>query len=225
MARNKLASSGKTDSIAGNVTSPKAKMDTAESKPKRSWRRTPPPDHTPSTREWVEIARRVLIEEGIVEVKIDKLAKLAGVTRGGFYWRFKSREELMDALIEDWRTTNTTPILRVLSEPGSLRERLERLADLYISEAEFSSAYDHAVRVWASFSESVAGIVHDVDEQRIAAIRQVFSEAGHSGDESLIRARITYFHQIGYYTARMNEPAETRQKFRDIYLRVLTGLG
>src|SRR5947208_2045397 len=65
-------------------------------RPKRTWRRTPPPEHTPSTREWVDIARRVLVEEGVVEVKIDKLARLAGVTRGGFYWRFKNRDELLD---------------------------------------------------------------------------------------------------------------------------------
>jgi len=191
----------------------------------RTWSRTPPPDHTPSTREWVEIARRVLIEEGIVEVKIDRLARLAGVTRGGFYWRFKGREELLEELIEDWRTTNTKPLLRVLSEPGSLRERMQRLGDLYISETEFSSAYDHAVRAWASLSPPIAEIVHAVDEIRIDAIRHVFTEAGHSEDEALVRARITYFHQVGYYATGMTESQERRQALSAIYLRVLTGLG
>lgn len=192
---------------------------------KRTWRRTPPPEHTPSTAEWIEVARRVLIEEGIVEVKVDKLARLAGVTRGGFYWRFKSRDELLGALIEDWRATNTEPMLRILAEPGTLPERLQRLADLFISESEFSSGYDQAVRTWSTLSPSVAALVHEVDELRIAAIRRIFEEAGHSGDEALVRARITYFHQVGYYATGMLEPAERRRELRGIYLRVLTGLG
>lgn len=194
-------------------------------RPRRTWRRTPPPEHTPSTREWIEIARRVLIEEGIVEVKIDKLARLAGVTRGGFYWRFKSRDELLEALIEDWRATNTAPMIRVLSEPGTLRERMERLADLYISEAEFSSSYDQAIRTWSTLSPEVAQIVRDVDQIRIEAIRRIFEEAGHSGDEALVRARITYFHQVGYYATGILEPLERREELLGIYLRVLTGLG
>lgn len=197
----------------------------SEERPKRTWRRTPPPEHTPSTREWVDIARRVLIEEGIVEVKIDKLARIAGVTRGGFYWRFKSRDELLDALIEDWRETNTAPMLRVLAEPGTLRERMQRLADLYIAEDEFSSSYDQAVRTWSTLSPDIARIVHEIDEVRIEAIRRIFAEAGHSGDEALVRARITYFHQVGYFATGILEPAERRKELRGIYLRVLTGLG
>lgn len=192
---------------------------------RRTWRRTPPPEHTPSTREWVDIARRVLIEEGIVEVKIDKLARLAGVTRGGFYWRFKSRDELLDALIEDWRSTNTAPMLRILAGPGTLRERMERLADLYIAEDEFSSSYDQAIRTWASLAPEVAEIVREVDGIRIEAIRRIFEEAGHTGDEALVRARITYFHQVGYYATGILEQGDRRMELRGIYLRVLTGLG
>jgi AcrR family transcriptional regulator len=194
-------------------------------KPRRTWRRTPPPEHTPSTREWIEIARQVLVEEGVAAVKIDRLARIAGVTRGGFYWRFKSREELLEALIEDWRDTNTAPLLRVLAEPGNLPERLGRLADLYIAESEFSWSYDRAVRAWAMLSPAVSEVVHAIDQVRIDAIRQIFADAGHSGEEALVRARITYFHQVGYYAADIRESLSRRQELRGIYLRVLTGIG
>ena len=125
-------------------------------KGKRSWVRTPPPENTPSTEDWVRLARRVLIEEGIVAVKIDRLAKLAGVTRGGFYWRFKSRDELLDALIEDWRDSNTTPMLRALQSGVAPFERFRDLATLYIEGQGFSEAYDGAVRAWASLSPAIA---------------------------------------------------------------------
>lgn len=222
-ARRK-AKTPQNERASGRATAVK-KVNEGEQKPKRTWRRTPPPQRTPSTREWVDIARRVLIEEGIVEVKIDKLARLAGVTRGGFYWRFQGRDELLDALIEDWRSTNTAPMLRILAGSGTLRERMQRLANLYISEDEFSSSYDRAVRTWASLAPAITQVVREVDEVRIEAIRQIFAEAGHTGDEALVRARITYFHQVGYYATGILEPGERRKELQDIYLRVLTGLG
>ena len=62
-----------------------------------------------STEDWIEVAKTTLIKEGVGGVKIDRLAKKAGVTRGGFYYRFKSRQGLLDALLQDWRTTNNQP--------------------------------------------------------------------------------------------------------------------
>src|ERR1700731_1491728 len=45
---------------------------------------------------WLDTARRALIEEGTAGVEINKPAKRLGVSRGGFYWFFKSREHLLD---------------------------------------------------------------------------------------------------------------------------------
>ena len=190
---------------------------------KRTWQRTPPPDHTPSTREWIEIARRALIEDGIVAVKIDRLAKIAEVTRGGFYWRFKSRDELLEKLLEDWRASNTQPMLDALSAPGTVNERLTRLANLYIFEEGFSPAYDRAIRAWANLSPDVEKLVQDVDTIRIDAIQQAFLNDGYALDDAMIRARIVYFHQVGYYATGLKESTEQRRMLISQYVRVLTG--
>lgn len=202
-------------------TQAKPKEDTA--KPGRTWRRTPPPEHTPSTQEWVDIARRALVEEGIVGVKIDRLAKIAGVTRGGFYWRFKSHADLLETLLEDWRSSNTQPMLDVLAAPGSVNERLTRLANLYIFEQGFSPAYDSAVRAWANLSADVERLVQEVDAIRIEAIRQTFVEDGFEGHDAMIRARILYFHQVGYYATGLKESSGQRQALTSSYIRVFTG--
>ena len=49
---------------------------------------------------WIEAARVALIEEGTAGIEVNKLAKRLGVTRGGFYWFFESREQLLDALLD-----------------------------------------------------------------------------------------------------------------------------
>src|SRR5580693_7668510 len=51
---------------------------------------------------WLDTARRALIEEGTAGVEINKLANRLGVSRGGFYWFFKSREQLLDELLAHW---------------------------------------------------------------------------------------------------------------------------
>ena len=188
---------------------------------KRSWVRTPPPEHTPSTEDWVRLARQVLIDVGIVAVKIDRLAKLAGVTRGGFYWRFKSRDELLEALIDDWRESNTTPMLRVLQSDASPKERMRGLAELYIEGRGFSEAYDSAVRAWAALSPPIAEIVRAVDGIRLEALEGLFRDVGFDADEAMIRARITYFHQVGYYAIGMRETVGERWELVDRYTEVL----
>src|SRR5882724_417439 len=55
---------------------------------------------------WLDSARRALIEEGTAGVEINKLAKRLGVSRGGFYWFFKSRTQLLDELLADWASTS-----------------------------------------------------------------------------------------------------------------------
>jgi len=163
----------------------------------------------------------VLIDVGIVAVKIDRLAKLAGVTRGGFYWRFKSRDELLEALIDDWRESNTTPMLRVLQSDASPKERMRGLAELYIEGRGFSEAYDSAVRAWAALSPPIAEIVRAVDGIRLEALEGLFRDVGFDADEAMIRARITYFHQVGYYAIGMRETVGERWELVDRYTEVL----
>lgn len=176
-----------------------------------------------STQDWLDVARETLIREGIDAVKIDRLAKSCNVTRGGFYWRFKSRQDLLDQLLEDWKARNTGPFLAALSGSGSPSERYRALISLWIDEREFLPDYDTAVRNWAVLSPKVAEAVHTVDALRIEALRQLFTDAGYDGDEALVRARITYYHQVGYYTLGMKQTAERRRQLMPIYYSILTG--
>jgi hypothetical protein len=42
-------------------------------------------------------------------------------------------------------------------------------------------------------------------------------------DESLVRARVVYFHQIGYYALAIDESIEERVRLAPFYNEVLTG--
>ena len=67
-----------------------------------------PPDPAPKgntkvTRDdWLKLAGTVLVEHGVSQVKILTLANSLGVSRSSFYWYFRSRDDLLDQLLEGW---------------------------------------------------------------------------------------------------------------------------
>jgi AcrR family transcriptional regulator len=178
---------------------------------------------TLSTDDWIRVAKSVLIREGIAAVKIDRIARESGVTRGGFYWRFKSRNHLLQVLLDDWRQTNTSPIIEALLGEGTPAERFDRLARLWIEERDFSPDYDDAVRNWSAIDPKVAAVVRNVDNERIDAFERLYRDYGYGSDEALVRARITYYHQVGYYALGVRESAERRRMLNPLFQEILTG--
>ena len=61
---------------------------------------------------WLGAAYEALLELGVDAVKILPLAKKLGLSRTSFYWFFKDREELLAALVTQWRDKNTGNLVR-----------------------------------------------------------------------------------------------------------------
>ena len=176
-----------------------------------------------STNDWIEVAKSVLIQDGIAGVKVDRLAKKAGVTRGGFYYRFKSLQGLLDALLDHWQTNNHQPMIDALTGPGTPAERFRSVVRLWLDERDFDPDYDTAIRAWSRVSPKVADAVHRIDDKRTEALKRLFLDAGYEEDEAFVRARITYFHQVGYYAMGVRESHKRREALSELYYRVLTG--
>lgn len=174
--------------------------------------------------DWVLAARELLIEGGIENVRIARLSSMLDVTRGGFYWMFKSRDELLDELLLDWQRTNTRPFEKALDTEHKGIGELNTLFDLWMEEKEYSPAYDSAVRDWARKSKKAESVVKKIDKKRIELMKNIFLDLGYTGDEAFIRARITYFHQVGYYALGLGETPEQRYKLRPMYIKILSGL-
>jgi AcrR family transcriptional regulator len=169
------------------------------------------------------MARKFLIRDGVAGVKIDRLAKRLGVTRGGFYWRFKGQSDLLDALLENWRATNTRSAIEAIRGPGTPVQRFTRLMHVWVDEIDFDPAYDLAIRDWGRVSSKAEKAVRQFDSEFVDALANLFRDADYPEDEALIRARIVYYHQVGYYALRVKQTRESRYQVADLYLRILTG--
>ena len=174
--------------------------------------------------DWLDAAQRRLVNGGIDAVKIGPLAEDLKVTRGSFYWHFRDRSHLLETLLSQWRGQSHEMFDRLVGgDAASGMEEFVRLVHLWIDESEFDPALESAMRDWARTSDDVSAVVKAVDEERIAYIKRIFLDFGYGEDEAFIRARITYFHQVGYYTIGYNESLDARMALLPMYVSVLTG--
>lgn len=172
---------------------------------------------------WITAARAVLVAGGIAAVKIGKLAARLGVTRESFYHHFSSLQELRNELLIDWERGNAAAYESLLNPGHKGEEEFRALERMWLDEALYSPAWDSAIRDWARFSKRAARVVARADEQRVEMIKQMFLDMGYEEIEALVRARIYYFHQVGYYTVQPGESRDQRLKLFPTYVRVLMG--
>ncbi len=174
--------------------------------------------------DWVEAARCALVDGGVAKVKVEPLAAVLGVTTGSFYHHFRRRADLLDTVLIHWERENTEPLLRAVAAAGPDPDaQLDALFDAWLSESEYDPAYDAAVRDWARTSKLAEAAVRRVDARRIELLKSIFLGFGYDEDRAFIRARITYFHQVGYYAMEIIEPSAVRNRWRPLYREVLVG--
>jgi len=174
--------------------------------------------------DWIDAAREVLIADGVERVKVEPLAARLSVSRGSFYWHFKDQKALLDALLDEWEESSMEP-MRALAEGDALSPvaRYETFMRVWVQGEPAYPVYDLAIRRWAMVSEDVAKRVRKTDRARIRLLTDIFEEMGHDPDEALIRARIAYLHQIGYYATDLNESASERDRLWPLYLKIIAG--
>jgi AcrR family transcriptional regulator len=136
---------------------------------------------------WIEEGLRALAAAGPDAVRVDALARALGVTRGGFYWHFKDRGALMDAILDQWEQVSVDQVIaRVDADGGDPRERLRGLFDLARARPDVL-AVDLAVRDWARRDAAVGRRLRRVDNRRMAYLRELF--AGFLDDPDEVEAR------------------------------------
>ena len=173
--------------------------------------------------DWVAAARAVLVQRGIGALGVRALAAEMNVTPGAFYWQFRNLEALHEALRADWADRNTAPFTRAIGAAGpeGLRQYLAWVR-VVVMEDEFDPGYDNAIRDWAHHAPRTAAILAEVEAFRIAQLRGVFLALGFQGHTAEIRARVAYYHQVGYNAMRVREPREQRLRNVPFYAEILT---
>ena len=126
---------------------------------------------------WVAAGLESLRRGGVDAVRVERLATDLGITKGSFYWHFRNREELLEAVLEHWsREMTDAEFERIASLEGGLADRLLALAQDVLEKG--MGRYDPAIRAWARAERRVAAAVAQVDRRRVRTLTRFFGEAG-----------------------------------------------
>ena len=101
---------------------------------------------------WIEAGFEEIARSGVEGVRVEVLAKNLGVTKGGFYRRFRDRAALLGGMLQSWSGGRIAAIEKQTSLDGATaRERLRALIALYSERMNTEGmAVELAIRQWAA---------------------------------------------------------------------------
>ena len=177
-----------------------------------------------SREDWINGAIRFLAVSGVDAIRLDALATALGVTKGSFYAHFKSRNELIDAVLARWRQGVSQEVSRLVRsrEMGPL-DTLRRLLELsFVDNPDVvGGPFEMTLRGWARRDPRVREIMHYVDNARIAEVRSLYLEAGLDRETADAYALLHMTFVAGGQMMLGEADAEERKRRRDIGMHYL----
>jgi AcrR family transcriptional regulator len=141
-----------------------------------------------SREDWVDAAWHTLGEAGVDGVRIETLARRLGVTKGSFYWHFRNRQALIDALYDRWFGLREETREQFLRDNPTPQERLWKVIERGIVRGTRGQAA--ALRLWAQHHPEAGSRITDADSRRRNFFKDQFVALGLDDHNAEIRADI-----------------------------------
>ncbi|MFI1239924.1 TetR/AcrR family transcriptional regulator [Nocardia salmonicida] len=123
------------------------------------------PSRRLNAEDWATAAIAALGESGLAGVAVEPLAKRLGATKGSFYWHFKDRGALVDAVLARWEQLGTHEVIARLDE---LADPVERLRLLFTEVIEYATEGREELALLAAIDQPVVA-----DAMRRVAARRI----------------------------------------------------
>jgi AcrR family transcriptional regulator len=143
---------------------------------------------------WVDAGLKAMARGGVAEVRVEVVAQDLGVTKGGFYRRFRDRRALLDAMLADWTEGRIAAIAQQTDLAGMTPEaRLKAVIQLFAERMNAEGlAIELAIRQWARTDEKAAEAAGRVDRARLAAVEALYARLGFTAAEARARGVLFY---------------------------------
>lgn len=172
---------------------------------------------------WLNAAYDTLCDSGVEAVKVMPLAKRLGLTRTGFYWHFRDRDALLEAMIARWEAKNTGNLIdQCEAYAETICEAIFNLFDCWLDGELFDARLDLAIRNWARNDPALAVRLERADVARRAAIVGMYERFGFSPEQADVRASTVIFTQVGYISMQVEEDRTDRIMRMPAYVEAYT---
>lgn len=177
-----------------------------------------------ASQDWVTAGLAELGKSGVDGVRVEVLAERLGVTKGGFYRRFKDRRALLNAILETWRDGRITSIVRQAKEGGDTAvERIKALTRLFSERANPQGmAIELAIRQWARTDPIAAAAAEKVDTARLETASSLYRDLGLSASDADARAVLFYSFLFGQGLLYLDESPRKRANLAAACAKFLT---
>ena len=164
--------------------------------------------------DWIMAGLELLAAGSIADVKVERLAKHLGVTKGSFYWHFDDRPALLDAMGRRWVELDTESVITLVdgtTAPDDPEAAIEHLCTIVFGQVSDLDGVEAAIREWSVGDPAMAELCRTVDERRLQYVAGHLVATGLDEDEARRRAEVIYRIVIGEYVWRRygGEPIDT----------------
>jgi len=165
--------------------------------------------------DWIMAAFKALETGGIDAVRVERLAKSLGATKGSFYWHFTDRPALLTAVVDFWEAEGTKGIIEHLG--GSKQSPADQLRELAIIASEKERfeldaiKVEGALRAWAAQEEWVAQRIAKIEASRIAFLDETLTSIGHEQKQAKQIAQQLYLMLLGLYSIERHNPSDAHR--------------
>ena len=149
-----------------------------------------------SAEDWELAALQLIAEQGVGALAVEALARRLGVTKGSFYWHFRTREALLQATLERWEQYGEREIISQIELIADPRERLPELFRRVAHELQPHRVY--AALLKALDHPLVVPVMARVSSRRTEFLETAYRQAGLAPADALNRARLTYAAYVGF---------------------------
>jgi len=132
-------------------------------------------EHRLSVSDWMRAARLALLNSGPDGVRVEPLARALGVTKGSFYWHFRDRADLLEALVAEWEAEASllSDALGSSDPAADLRKILLEVERRTHASERGEWPSDAAIFAWAAVDPVVAKRVNKGEVIRMKLLREL----------------------------------------------------
>lgn len=149
-----------------------------------------------SAEDWELGALDMIAEEGVSGLSVEALARRLGVTKGSFYWHFRTREALLKAALERWEAYDERDLMTRVGAQDPPRARLRELFHWVAREVQPHRIY--AALLQALDHPQVRPLMSRVSQRRIDFLSLAYRQAGLDRAQASHRARLAYAAYVGF---------------------------
>lgn len=168
-----------------------------------------------SKQAWIQAGLHQLREAGFLAISGEKLARRLDVTRGSFYHHFKSMDEYVEHLLDEWEQSHTLDKIRQAKDLNPQQEMIQLMEQAWNADLQL----EVAVRQWGFTHPGVQKRIGKVDKLRLDHISNLYGLLVDDPERGRQLGTIAYYGLLGALHA---SPRPTKTGLRDLIMEIQT---